>query len=71
MTISRNNSNRKRKTESRSTKYNPNSDLPIVQITTKVTEYSFGGCGTFRMNKESTDTDTKVVTRKEREVLSE
>ena len=49
--LSRNSSKRKRKTEFRSTKYNQNSDLPTVKITTKVTEYSFGGCGIFGINK--------------------
>ena len=72
--VSRKSSKRKRKTEFRSTKYNQNGDLPIIQITTKVTEYSFRGCGIFGMNKqvgiESTNTETKVRTKKEKEVKS-
>ena len=62
--VSRNSSKRKRTREFRSTKYNRRSDLPVVQITTKVTEYSFGGCGIFGMNRqvesETKSSETKV-----------
>ena len=49
---SRNASNRKRTIETREMRVDYERGLPLVQITTKTTEFTFGGCGAFLLSRE-------------------
>ena len=64
---SRNASNRKRTIETREMRVDYERGLPLVQITTKTTEFTFGGCGVFLLSREeNSDKEFKELPAKKK-----